>query len=370
MDKLLSKSKINKTRLKSTMLKAAGFSLSSLSEPCFKPKTKKHYFDFLRQCNLTEKDIKEFTKSQWKGRKEARFQLHNDPKTNFYIFLMWYFLQQKDQIGFRTTMLFFVIRHYRALLDKHIKFCNEDIFRYVLDHMSKTHLFSREKTIGNALYYLSDEMIRRYKKSIEKGDIDQISKFIQECRHRISQSVKSFANAYYDAVKQGGKIKTQNDLPEDEENSFQYEDMAKSERAVEDVTKKITVYHEVDRIAQENSRKVTKVNSSISTLIVNKIGNVKYTDNVRLILKLFIKDLNNIKQICGNDYYKYVRKLMSLKRTSSQIYFKQQINILLMKILEDVKYKNKYEKLTNQTQFLINLFLAYYITMVFRNSIC
>ena len=86
MDILLNKSKINKTRLKSAMVKVAASSLSSLSEPCFKPKTKKHYFEFLNLSGLKEQDIKEFTKRQWRGRKEERFMLHNDPKSNFYIF--------------------------------------------------------------------------------------------------------------------------------------------------------------------------------------------------------------------------------------------------------------------------------------------
>ena len=370
MDILLNKSKINKTRLKSAMIKVAGNSLSGLSEPCYKPKTKKHYFEFLNLTKLKEQDIKEFTKRQWSGRKESKFKLHNDPKSNFYIFLMWYFLKQKDQIGLRTTMLFFAIRHYRALLDKHIKFCNEDIFRYALEHITRTHLFAREKTIGNAMYHISNEMLRRYTRSIAEKDIDQISKFIQECRHRISQSVKSFANAYYEAVKQGGKIKTQNEPVDDDENVFQYENMKKDERAVEEVTKKITVYQIVDKIAQENARKITKINSSIATMIVNKVNNVKHTDSIRLILKLFVRDLKNVNQVCGNDYYKYVRSLMSIKRTTSQVYFKQQVNILLMKVLADMKYQNKYNNFTSQTQFLINLFLSYYLTMIFRNSIC
>ena len=352
------------------MIKAAGNSLSGLSEPCYKPKTKKHYYDFLNLTGLKEQDIKEFTKRQWSNRKEAKFKLHNDPKSNFYIFLMWYFLKEKDQIGFRTTMLFFAIRHYRALLDKHIKFCNEDIFRYVLENITKTHLFAREKTIGNAMYHISNEMLRRYTRSISEKNIDQISKFIQECRHRISQSVKSFANAYYNAVKQGGKIKTQNEPTDDEQNVFQYEKLQKDERIIEEVTKKITVYKIVDKIAQENARKITKINSSVATMIVNKVNNIKYTDNIRLILKLFVKDLKGVTYVCGDKYFKYVRSLMSIKRTTSQIYFKQQVNILLMKILADMKYQNKYDKLTSQTQFLINLFLSYYITMIFRNTIC
>ena len=61
---------------------------------------------------------------------------------------------------------------------------------------------------------------------------------------------------------------------------------------------------------------------------------------------------------------------MAVKRTKSTVYFKQRVNILLLKVLEDVKFKNRFESLTSQTKSLINLFLAYYITMVLRNTIC
>ncbi len=53
-----------------------------------------------------------------------------------------------------------------------------------------------------------------------------------------------------------------------------------------------------------------------------------------------------------------------------KIYFKQQVNVFLMKILDEIDYRSKYDKLTSQTQFLINLYLAYYLTMVLKNTVC
>lgn len=370
MEELLSKAKINRPKLRSEMLKVAATSLSDLSKPCYKPPTKTYYYQFLSLAGLTEKDVKEYTKRQWSDRKEAKFQLHMDPLTNFYIFLMQYFLQQRDMTGYKAAMLFFMIRYYRSLIDKHFTYCDEDTWNYALETLTKTHLFSREKTISNALYFLSNEMIKRYTEDIKTNNLDEISKFIQESRTRISQSVKSFAEAYYAASKEGSKIKVAASPSDDDQNAFQFESMSKTERLIEEITRKITVYKHVDPDAKEDARSITKINLMIADSLVNSINDVKYTENIRLILKLFIKDLTDVKQICGKDYYIFVRNLMAIKRTSAQIYFKQQIYVLLEKVLKQENLKDTYGKFTSQTQFLVNLFLAYYITMILRKSLC
>lgn len=370
MEELLSKAKINRPKLKSEMLRVAATSLSALSKPCYKPPTKTYYYQFLSLTGLTEKDIKEYTKRQWSGRKEEVFQLHMDSLTNFYIFLMQYFLQQRDITGYKASMLFFMIRYYRSLLDKHFAYCDEDTFHYALETLTKTHLFSREKTIPNAIYFLTNEMIKRYTEDIKSNNLDEISKFIQESRSRLSQSVKSFAESYYTASKEGSKIRVASSPTDDDQNAFQYETLSKTERLIDEITKKITVYKHVDQISKEEARSITKINILIADSLINSINDVKYTENIRLILKLFIKDLTDVKQICGKDYYIFVRNLMSIKRTSAQIYFKQQIYVLLEKVLQQENLKDTYGKFTSQTQFLVNLFLSYYITMILRKSLC
>jgi hypothetical protein len=370
MQELLSKANINQPKLRSEMLRVAGTSLSDLSKSCYKPPTKTYYYQFLNLTGLEEKDIKEYTKRQWSGRKEATYHMQMDPLTNFYIFLMQYFLHRRDMVGYKAAMLFFMIRYHRALLDKHFKYCDDDTWNYALETLTKTHLYSREKTISNSIYYLTNEMIKRFTEDIRTNNVDQISLFIQTSRSRLSQSIKSFAEAYYRASKEGKKIQTTTSPTDDDENAFQYESMSKTERLIEEITRKITVYKHVDNVSKEEAKSITKVNIMIADALVNSINDVKYTENIRLILKLFIKDLSDVKQICGKDYYLYVRNLMAIKRTTAQIYFKQQIYVLLEKVLEQEKLKDNYGKFTNQTQFLVNLFLAYYITMILRKTLC
>jgi len=89
-----------------------------------------------------------------------------------------------------------------------------------------------------------------------------------------------------------------------------------------------------------------------------------------LILKLFIKDVTNKSMFCGSKYFDYVKKLMAVKRTRSRIYFKQQINILLLNIMKNIGYLQTFNSYTSQTQYIIHSYLAFYITMCMRNTTC
>ena len=363
--------KIKDSQIRNTLTKIVSKNLSALVQPCFKPSLQTHYFELLRLTGLTDKDIKLYAKNKWKGRKEEKFFTHKDPKSNFYIFLMTYFLQKNDLISFKLMMLFFIMRHYRARMDIHFpKFCNEDLFRYALEKINRTHLFAREKTIPNSIYFIANEMIKKYQKAIKNDDLDGISAFMQESRTRIRQSVASFAETYYKANEEGAGIKTEEDPSDDQENDFQYKSEEKSTRSIDEVTRKITVYKYIDKKAEDEARKICRVNRSAAIVISNNINDVKYADNIRIVLQFFIKDLKNRNEVCGKEFYKYVRDLMAIKRQRAKVSFKQQVNELTLKVLEDSKYIDRYNKLTPQTQFLLNLYLAYYLTMIFRSKVC
>jgi len=222
MEKLLAKIKINKPRMKSVLVRAVATNISGLSTPCFRPSMKKHYYEFLKLSGLTEKDVRDYAKRVWVGRKEAVFQLHKEPLANFYIFLMHYFLNKNDKLMAQYFMIFYELRHYAARFEIHFKYCQEDVFKYTLDTLTKTHLFSREKTIGNAIYFLSKELMKQWGPAIKNYDLDKISKFITYARHRIAQSTRSFAETYYKNAELGLGIQTQREPADDEENSYQH----------------------------------------------------------------------------------------------------------------------------------------------------
>jgi len=194
--------------------------------------------------------------------------------------------------------------------------------------------------------------------------------FIGVARHRISQSVKSFAENYYRYRKDGAVIKTQNEESDDDANAYQYQTLQRGQKVIDDVTKKVTSYKIIDRKAFAEAKKISKIKTSIATLMVDKLSNAKNANNIQIALQLFIKGLTDVSMVCGKGYQPYVKKLMAIKRTTAQLYFKAQINILLMDVLKDMRFVKEYEKYTSQTQFIINSFLAFYLTSVLRNNLC
>lgn len=371
METLLQKSNINMSNLQRVMLKITSSDVNDLSRPCYIPGHKKEYYTILNATGLMDKDIKEFAKRTFKGTIAESFNITNEPGTNLLLFIMWYALKHKNNTLYHATLVYHMIRQYGHVMQRHFKqFCSEEVFSYSLETLTKTHLFSREKTIANSLFHLAKELQKRYTKDIQTFNIDGIIQFVSASRHRISQSVKSFAEHYYRAWKSGDALKTQTDVSDDEGNQYQNQSMERGKRVIDATVKNLTIYKTVDKRAMEESIKITRIKTGIAELITKEVNDMKYADNIRLILQLFVKDVTDKSMFCGRKYYDYVKRLMAIKRTRSRIYFKQQVNILLMKILKNIGQLQTFNSYTTQTQYIINSYLAFYLTMAMRNTTC
>ena len=370
MEELLKKAQVNLPQLHRFVKMSAAFELSKLAEPCYYPPLKKTYYDLLRQLRISDSDMKAFIKRMYQGTRAQTWNLWRMPDHNLMMLIMHIFLKHKKRDGYEAAMLYYMIRQYSHLIQKHIKYCNIDIFRYVLENITKTHLFAREKTIGNSLIHLSKELQKKFTNDIAKWDVDKLIDFISVSRHRISQSVKSFAEHYYRAHKQGTRLGTQDEPSEDDEFMTQIVTMEKGKKIIDNTVKKLTMYKVIDRKALDEAKRLTKIKVSIADVLAKNLRDLRHADNIKRILQLFVKDMRTTSEMCGKDYYKYVKKLMSLKRTRSKVYFKQQVNVLVRKILKENDMLDVYNSYTPQTQFIINSFLAFYLTMIMRNSIC
>jgi len=373
METLLQKSKINITRLQRVLLKILSTDVNNLSRPCYEPPLKITLEALFRVTGLNEKDIKEFMKRTYKGTIAEKFLTVNRVDSNLLLFIMWYALRKRNKTLFHSTLTYHMVRQYAHVMKRQFpQFCNAEVFSYALETLTKTHLFSREKTISNTLFHLARELQKQYTRDIQTFNIDAIIKFLQGSRHRISQSVKSFSEHYYRAWKGGDSIKTHQDALGSDEGGQQYQaqQLERGKKVIDVAVKKLTVYKTTDADAMREAVRISKIKFAIADIITKQLKDVRYADGIRLILQLFIKKITTTDMLCGKGYELYVKKLMGLKRTGDRIYFKQQINILLMKLLKDAGYTKTFLSYTRQTQLIINSYLAFYLTMVLRNSIC
>ena len=368
MEELLQKANIDYFKLQKNINRIVAYELSNLSEPCYYPSLKKYYYEILHIIKVSESDVKKFIKRFYKGHPASKWKLHVDPISNLYIFLMHAYLSKNLISTYKTIMLLYIIRNYTNLMNKQIAFCNKNVFKYTLEHLAKTHLFIREKTIPNALFFLSNEMDKTFRNGIKDGNVNSVIKFITVCRTRVSQSIKSFAELYYKANKEGLSIREP--LDTDEENSTNHQMVDQTSRVIYNTVKNITVYKIVNKKAVEEAKNLTKIKTELSYFLAKGITNIKYTDLIKTILELFIKDIKSTNEICGEEYYKRIKVLTGIKRTNQRIYFKQQVAILISQLIKELDYEEKYYKLTKQTQTLINIFMSYYITMLLRDSVC
>lgn len=370
MQTILEKSRINHQVLKRTILKILSNDINNLSQPCFIPSHKKEYHTLLSAIGLTDKDIKDFAKRTFKGTIAQSFNIANEPGTNLLLFIMWWALNNKDESLFYSSLVYHMVRQYGHVMNRHFKqFCNPEVFSYSLETITKTHLFHREKTVANSLFHLARELQKKYSDDLKTFNIDGIIQFISASRHRISQSVKSFAEHYYRAWKSGDALKVSQDA-DDEGNAYQSQVLERGKQLIDSAVKKITVYKTIDNKAFNDAVTLTKSKIDICKLIVNELKDIKYSDNIRLILQLFIKEITNKSMLCGRSYQDYIKKLMTLKRTKSKIYFKQQINILLLNVLKNIDFLKTFNSYSIQVQYAINIFLSLYLTMTMRNMVC
>ena len=369
---LLQSIKPNDQNLTRYIVRQAAQELSNLSEPCYYSKTKKFYFDIINHLGISNEEFKRFVKRNYSGTKAETWKLWNDPASNVLIFLMHYFLTKNLVKEYMATMVYYMIVHYSRLMHKQIAYCDQDAFKFTLDNLTKTHLFYREKTIPNSLYFLSNEMIKRFTNDFKSWNLDNIIMFISVSRHRISQSIKSFAEHYYANRKDGRIIKTHIEEPDsDKANMYQYQVQERGQKVIDQALNKIIVYKVIDQKAFNDAKNFTKIKTSIATLIVNGLSNDIHLNSIKIALQLYIKDIKDVSTICNhNKYYDHVKKMMAIKRSSATLFFKSQINSILMSILSDIKMVDTYKGYTQQTQFIINSFLAFYLTSIIKNSIC
>jgi hypothetical protein len=369
MEIILQNAVFEDAKLKTYINRVTVNELNNLTEPCYFPDWQKHYHELLNLTRIKEKDIKSFIKRFYVGTKAQDALLQSDPGSNFLIILMYHFLKNNDQATYSTLMIYHMVRQYGNFIRRLFpNFCKPEVFSYTIDHLNPSHLFAREKTISNALFHLATEMKRRYTKFILELNAEKISDFLYESRGRIAQSLKSFAEAYYRNQEEGFGISTKKESETGEEIPGQ--ELERGNRIAELVSSKICIYKEPDYKAFNEARTLTKVNVSLATIIIKKLQDTSLTNDIKFIVELFFRDMKSINEICGKDSTSYVKKLMSIKRTSKTVYFKQEINNLFLKIIKDTEFEEKYNSLTSQTQFQFNSFLAYYITFYIKNLVC
>jgi len=369
IDFLNDKSNVKHKELKKWISTKTANELMELSKPCYFPPFKKEYTELLYLTGLKNVDISRFIKEFYPPKLSKELILR-DNGTNILLYMIYYFLKNNDEYSALATMTYLNIKFYSSRLRVHLRvYCDPNVFRLALDGLSKNHLFVREKTISNAIYYLSNFAIKKFNKVLKEfNNPEKMSKCVYDIRNKIAQSVRSFAQAYFKISESGLGLRDIEEYDVDTESKT----LGSSKQKIAIViSKEIAIFKKIDQKAFNMARNLSKINYLIAEFLVKSLNDIKYIDDIRVILELFLNVINKKEDLCSTNFFTNVQKLMAVKKTTKPIYFKQQVVQLVCKILQSSdSIKEKYDALTNQTKFQISSFMAFYLCLIVRNRFC
>ena len=336
-------------------------------ENCYYPKISEIYKDLLYMTNSKEKELLKYSKDKYKG---IQFKLLHDPFTTLLILITQDFLQNKDLAGAEATFHLFALRYYTNLLHRYTTpkgsrshICQPDVFQSALDRLSRNHMFSKQKTIPNSIMYYSRTVFKLHLKDLMNDDAAGLHKMIFAMRTRINQSMRSFFNKYYDINEEKQQTKSKEDVEYDQAHE------TKLRNFINKITNDMCVYGKIDGDAIDVASKLVKFNKKLSQEYIKDLSRPEFSEQIETALYLLLKDMNNISVIKSTKFLDHIQKLMSIKVTKQQIYFKKVITDIHNKIISRLKLEKWYNNLSIQSKAISRNFIAYYISFFIRNYV-
>jgi len=379
MDKLQiieKKIKFYPQRIYRLIAKQAGMDINGLSEPCYKIKTKLFQHILYRELNVSEKEWKAFAnESENTLGPKGKGNTYRVPFTYALTYLYYRFVRLNKAKMAETVLLYMLIKFYGSSYEKFFpEACQDPIFRYTIDNIVKVHLFYREKTIANALLFLSKYTQRKFFNRIKSNTEwypELMHDFMHDSRQKINQSSRSFANAYYNNAANGKGIAIEVDSDDEGENKNMFQTTtgaSGSSAAVEKFIKSMFVYKNYNRKTVEEAKKRSRIKSNLAENIISLIHERSSEENVKIILTSFLKQVLDTKTLCGPEFYKTVGQLMHKRNLKDSFIFKNLVITFADSLYENVSSTT--HKANTRDKISVRIFVAFYLTISFRNLFC
>ena len=342
----------DENKLYRAVSKIVAYELSNISISCYYPKLTKYYQDLQQLTNIDETHIKIFKKSL--DPKYRNMSVLTDKYTLLLIMSLIYFKRKNKNEISKILYKLLVIKFYSNLLHKHFpKFCDEKTFSITIERLSARHLFKVKNGIPNALMYISDfefERIHNKLKSPELSDAD-LTALVYMLRHKVAQSVRSFAELFY-------KIHQDESITQSEEDLEQ-----KGSSVVADkISMSICTYGQVDKVALTMAINNSGLRKSIAFDLISNLSNPDYKDQLKFII-ILLSRVDDLKNICVEKTRNRLIRRVHAGSSIGKYNVKDQFKSLI---------KNVQVSSNTRTTYMEQLvsFTLQYITLFLRNRIC
>ena len=354
---------IDHNKLHKFILNVIGNELNNLVEDCYYPKIANIFKDMYYLTNTDDKKLKLYSKTRYPDKK---WNLLHNPKTTLLVLITQEFIKRNDMAAAKATFHLFSLMYYTNLMHKYIRYCNPNYFRTALNNLSHNHLFISKKTIGSSVVYLSSAVFIRREAVLRQDDADGIQKTIFELRHRLNQSVQSFARKYYEISKTGGVI-TSEENDDDRKEKELYDRKLRGLSSL--ISKDVCVYGKIDDKATRNAIALTKFNRKTSAEYSSELAKVGYSDELEICVYLLLKNVTDLSFVKSVKFLDYVQKLMAVKVSKKPVYFKKSLIILHDEIVASLNYQEWFDGLSIQSKSVSRKYLAYYIAFIVRHHV-
>lgn len=340
--------------LNNFLVRTNGKELTSIHTPCYQPTMIKYHVDLKRLIGVEKYDMDSFFKNLTAQYMSSFKILQNDITSILVIGIIYYSRHKRYDIA-ESLYILLAIRFYTNRVSLHWKkYCKNDVWDLALRNLSQKHLFKVKNGVSNSIYYLAIIEYNKHKQKLSSSKITDkdVLDLVYALRHRIAQSVRSFANRYFD-IEQGGNTSV-------EDSKEQTGELENVNQLANVMSERICTYSQIDKESLDESILKSRIKRDIATSIIAELSTIQFKDNVRFMIVLLFK-VNNLKDICTKQSY-MLRKII----TNTMKVGGYSIKGELLKIADEMK--NPLIKNLNKDQIV--LLLASYITTYIRRKVC
>lgn len=345
----------NENLLRRRVSSMIGYEFSEIGNPCYIPKFIRYKNEIAKIIDITKYDIQTLKNSI---SAKYRYSILVDSYTLMLIIPILYFSSKRKEELSRLFFNFIGIKFYSSILHRFFpKFCSDEIWTNSLNTISSKHLFKVHNGISSALMYINNSIYDKYKNRLSSSTLTDRDLYlmIYELRTRIFQSIRSFAENYYEISKT--KVEKQTDKMEEDSEVKDVQYIA------DKISMSICTFRQIDEKGFLLSIKNSGIKKEIAKNIMSEMSVVDYKSNVQFILVLILRMLKKPQAICKETTRRDItRKIIEGQKTLNYS-VEDEIMTLIKSLPSGFEFKN-----LNKKQ-VVN-YLANYFTYFIQSKIC
>jgi len=330
-----------------------GTEISKILKPCYVPKTIIYKSELFNKMGIEKPQIKEFKDNI--DKKYRSFNILTDQYTLAIIMGMIHTHRKRRTETSKLLYQFLAIKFHSSL--HHIffpKFCSDELWKTTLNKVSSKHLYREKDGVSNAIIHVVNSLYKIYKPILDGKTIDdkKMVRMIYDLRHRLFQSMRSFATVYYDQQKKMGSTKTSDDVEEKPDVQI----------IADKISMSIGTFGQVDLSSLNLAISKSGIKRDIGVSIINGISDVEYKEQIKFIM-ILISRTGNLMNICKDSSRNaLVRRIESGVKIGK---YNAKAEMLKLMYSTELGYRLKG---MYKTQLVI--FLSHYLTNFTKTKIC